>query len=145
MLLSLMKIRAYVQKRVLGFRGKLTINVLVSSNSHFHPSVSYDKKNLKWQPCSFLLGFVFWVRGVYELEVLEVLVSFDLHVVTKLSVFLSLFVWCNCWFACYKWWNAQRVLCWKVKVDFICKKLYFIHDLCLVYVMETTITFNSTT
>ena len=44
-----------VQKGTLRFRGNMTIDVLVPSNSRSHSLLSYGN-NPQWLPCSFLLG-----------------------------------------------------------------------------------------
>jgi hypothetical protein len=63
------EVKVDVQKRVLRFREK--IDMLVSSITCLHPLLSYGNCP-RLLPCPFLLGFAFWVLGVYILEALGV-------------------------------------------------------------------------
>ena len=67
----------------------LTIDVLVSSNLHFHSLLSYGNSP-QWLPCSFLLGFGFGLVGLLECSWAPS--SFVLRIVAKsLSSCLCLF------------------------------------------------------
>ena len=74
-----------VPKGALKCRENLRIDVLVSSNSHFHPLVSYGY-NPQWLPLSILVRVCIWVlgqaRGSWSAQWAPM--SFALHVVAKL-------------------------------------------------------------
>ena len=93
----------------LRFKEMFTTYVLVSSNLHFHPLLSYGNSP-QWQPYPFLLGFAF---GFHMLQTISYWSAHGLPWVSLFGLWSSYCVLVKVWEGKYLCFNK---ICWKVEV-----------------------------
>ena len=123
----LFKVKVDAQKGAPRFKDFKKKDVLVSSNSCFHPLLSYGHSP-QWLPCMFLLGFAFGfqvlqVRGSWSAHgFLDFCCSHGLWLSYQALVFVCLILQPSSYVQWIKW-----LFHWKAMKDFICKKGYIFH------------------